>query len=612
MVRRRGERGFRAASWDEALRLAADRMRAAPPRALGLYLTSRGIGNEDYFAAQKAARALGTNNVDNAARICHSPSTVALKAALGVAATTCSYRDWLEAELIVFVGANVANNQPVAMKYLHYAKRAGARVAVVNACREPGMERYWVPSVAESALFGTRISDRTFLVATGGDIAFLNGALKHLVGRDLVDRAFVAEHATGFEETRAALAAQGWDELERGSGASRAEMEELGEMVGRARRAVFVWSMGITQHPFGEDAVRAILNLGLSRGFVGRDGCGLMPIRGHSGVQGGAEMGAYATAFPGGAPVDAAGAARLSALWGFEVPAERGLTAPEMIDAAHEGRLEALFSLGGNFLEVLPDPARVREALERIPLRVHMDIVLSSQMLLEPAEVAVLLPSTTRYEEVGGITETSTERRVIFSPEIPGPRLGEARDPWRVLTELARRVRPELADRLGYSGTPAIREDIARAIPAYDGIQRLAREGDQLQLGGRHLCQGWRFGTPDGRARFAPVPLPAVARPPGTFVVSTRRGKQFNSMVQERTDALTGAAREAVFISPVDAAALRLGEGDEVVLESEQGRFRGRLHLAALRPGNLQVHWRSAAARPRESPTTTPRSGSSR
>ena len=103
-----------------------------------------------------------------------------------------------------------------------------------------------------------------------------------------------------------------------------------------------------------------------------------------------------------------------------------------------------LFSAGGNFLEVLPDPAAVEAGLARVPLRVHMDIVLSSQMLVEPADTVLLLPATTRYEIPGGVTETSTERRVILSPEIPGPRIEEARPEWEVLLDLARRVRPEL------------------------------------------------------------------------------------------------------------------------------------------------------------------------
>jgi molybdopterin-dependent oxidoreductase alpha subunit len=591
MLRRRGEPGFRRVPWEEAMGLLADRVARSRPERLAFYLTSRGVANETYYVAQKAVRALGTNSIDNAARVCHSPSTSCLKAAVGAAATTCSYADWLETDLIVFVGSNVANNQPVAMKYLHYARRAGVKVAVVNTYREPGMEKYWVPSLVESALFGTRVSDRTFLITTGGDVAFLSGALKHMVERGLVDRRFIEEHGAGFRELEAALDRQSWEALERGAGASRADMAALGELVGEARKAIFVWSMGVTQHPFGEDNVRAIINLALARGFVGQRGCGLMPIRGHSGVQGGAEMGAYATVFPGGLAIDAGNAEKLSAQWGFPVPAGRGKTAPEMLDAAGRGELDVLFSVGGSFHEILPEPARIRAALEAIPLRVHMDIVASQQMLFEPGEAVLVLPATTRYEVAGGVTETSTERRVIFSPEIPGPRIPEARDEWRVLMELAERVRPELAGRLHFRSTAEIRADIARTIPAYGGIEKLAREGDQFQYGGPHLCAGWRFGTPDGKAHFTVLAPPALERPAGTFAVSTRRGKQFNSMVHEAHDSLTGGGRDAVFMAEADAAALGLKDGDPVALSNEHGRLVGRVHLAPVARGNLQVHW---------------------
>jgi predicted molibdopterin-dependent oxidoreductase YjgC len=362
-------------------------------------------------------------------------------------------------------------------------------------------------------------------------------------------------------------------------------------MVGAANTAIFVWSMGVTQHAYGEDNVRAIVNLGLSKGFVGRPQCGLMPIRGHSGVQGGAEMGAYATVLPGGVPLTTDSAARLSETWGFPVPATRGLTAPEMVDAAHDGRLDVLFCAGGNFLEVLPEPHFVQEALSRVPLRVHMDIVLSSQMLVDPAEDVVLLPAATRYETPGGVTETSTERRIIFSPEIPGRRIGEARAEWAVLFDLARRVRPELADRLTYEDTHAVREEIARVVPLYDGIQGLTDTGDSVQYGGPHLCASWKFPTADAKAHFRVVPLPVVEIPDGWFRCSTRRGKQFNSMVQEQTDALTGATREAVLMNALDAESLGLGNGDPVTLRSPVGEFSGRVMHAPLAPRNVQVHW---------------------
>ena len=163
--------------------------------------------------------------------------------------------------------------------------------------------------------------------------------------------------------------------------------------------------MGITQHRFGVQNVQAIANLALARGMVGREHCGLMAIRGHSGVQGGAEVGAVPWNYPGGDPVGPEGAARLRELWGFEVPTEPGLTAVEMIKAAAAGDQDVLYSLGGNFLETLPEPDYVRAAVERIPLRVHQDIVLNPQMMVEPAATVVLLPAQTRYEQRGGGTE---------------------------------------------------------------------------------------------------------------------------------------------------------------------------------------------------------------
>ncbi|BAY37489.1 molybdopterin-dependent oxidoreductase alpha subunit [Nostoc sp. NIES-2111] len=591
MIRRRGEKGFSRVSWDEALDVISDRIRTTTPDSLSFYVTSRGTVNETYYATQKAVRAIGTNNIDNAARICHSPSTAGLKAALGAGATTCSYKDWIGTDLLVFIGSNVANNQPVTVKYLHYAKKAGTKIVVINTYREPGMERYWVPSIVESALFGTKFAEDFFLVNLGGDMAFLNGTIKHMIGNGWVDESFINNYTSGFSELKAALDNQPWEELEKISGASHEEMYAFAKMVGEANKAVFVWSMGITQHECGEDNVKSIINLALTKGFVGREGCGLMPIRGHSGVQGGAEMGCYATVFPGGKPINPENAAQLSQHWGFPVPETKGLIAPEMIDAAYRGKLDVLFSVGGNFLEVLPEPDYVEGALKQIPLRVHMDIILSSQMLVEPADTVVLLPATTRYEIPGGVTETNTERRVIFSPEIPGLRIGEARPEWEVFLELARRVKPDLAHKLSFADTASIREEIAQVVPLYAGIQHLQQAGDQFQYGGSHLCFGWNFSTADGKAHFTALTPPQKELPPGHFWVATRRGKQFNSMVQEAKDAITGALREAVLMNPQDAASLGLKDGDKVILRNHLGELAGRVYIAPIQSGNLQVHW---------------------
>jgi predicted molibdopterin-dependent oxidoreductase YjgC len=232
-------------------------------------------------------------------------------------------------------------------------------------------------------------------------------------------------------------------------------------------------------------------------------------------------------------------------------------------------------------------------------------------MLVEGTGDVVLLPATTRYESEGGGTETSTERRIIFSPEIPGRRIGTARPEWQVFGEVMARACPELAAQIRFKDAAAIRAEIARAIPLYQGIETLKAKGDQVQWGGRTLYADGRFATPDGKAHFAPVSqvrsrrvnaepaehaekessADSASSALNVFRVSTRRGKQFNSMIQREVDPLTGAARDQVFISSEDLARLGLADGAGVELRSASGTFRGRLRTAPIRAGNLEVHW---------------------
>jgi predicted molibdopterin-dependent oxidoreductase YjgC len=347
--------------------------------------------------------------------------------------------------------------------------------------------------------------------------------------------------------------------------------------------------MGVTQHPTSVDTVKALVNVALARGNVGRNGAGLMPLRGHSGVQGGAEMGAYASALPGGIEVNPDNAARLAEQWGFAVPDAEGLTAPEMVDAAEAGNLDVLWMSGGNFLDVLPDPPRVVAAMERIGLRVHQDVVVSSQMLV-PGDDVILLPVATRYEQEGGGTSTTTERRIAFSPEIPR-QVGESRSEWRLFAEVASTVAPHLVDAFSWPTNADLRAEIARVVPAYAGIETLADTGDAVQWGGRHLCADGTFPTPSGRARFSVVEPPTPPASDGRFVVSTRRGKQFNSMVFAERDPLTGAGRDAVYIDTDDARRLGIAEGDRVRLVSGTGEIVGTARLSRLPAGTLQVHW---------------------
>jgi molybdopterin-dependent oxidoreductase alpha subunit len=588
MLRRRVDAGFRVVTWNEAMDRIALALRDADPARVAFYLTSRGITNEVYYAAQKAARCLGTNHVDNSARLCHAASTSAMKATLGYGASTCSYVDWLHADLIVLFGSNVANNQPVTLKYLREAKNNGAAIAVVNPYREPGLERYWIPSVVGSAIVGTAIADDWYDVHTGGDLAFLTGVLRALIEARAIDDAFVRERTSGFEAVRDQALASPWESLERDSGSTRDRMQAFARLLADRPNAVFVWSMGLTQHAHGVETIKALVNVGLARGLLGKSNCGLVPIRGHSGVQGGAEVGCAPA-------VDRATAGRWAEVWGFPVPDRHGWTAAEMVEHSAAGDVDAFWIVGGNFLETLPDPDRSIRALRRPRLRIHQDIVLSSSMLAESDGDVVILPAATRYESEGGGTETTTERRIVFSPEIPGRRIGRAMPEWQVLGEVIARARPDRAALIRFQTAAMIRNEIARAVPLYAGIDTLRAKGDQVQWGGRTLYADGRFLTADGNAHFSILKPPARAPRDDagapSFRVSTRRGKQFNSMVQRDSDPLNGASREDVLISEEDLRQLDLRDGDTVRLRSASGVFTGRAKAAPIRPGNLEVHW---------------------
>ncbi len=376
-------------------------------------------------------------------------------------------------------------------------------------------------------------------------------------------------------------------------GQTRADMLRFAEAFGKARHAIVVWSMGITQHRYGSDNVRALVNLQLSKGNIGRDHTGLMPIRGHSGVQGGAEMGGQPGAYVMGFPANEENARKFSApeIWGFEPPFWKGLSAAHMVLAAERGEIDALWQSGGNFKQTLPEPELVQRALNKLKLRIHQDIVANPTMLVDPGDTVVLLPSRTRYEQRGGGTETSTERRIIYSPEIPGPRIAEAKDEWEIPTLVARALDPDRAGKIfPWQDTQDIRNEIDRVCPTYKGIGKLRKKGDSVQYGGRHLLVD-RCLTPDGKGHFSAVELPEEHVAEGEFLLATRRGKQFNSIINADRDPITGARRDDILMSAEDAKRLGLRNGEPIALRNDLGEFHGRVKIDRIKPGCLQAHW---------------------
>ncbi len=596
MIRRGGEPGFSRVSWDDAINVITQAIRSTPSHRMGFFATSRGLTNEVYYVFQKLARVLGTNNVDLCSRLCHAASVSGLKATLGYGAPTCSLSDFIGTQLLVVFGADLANNHPLTTKYMHYAKKQGTRIVVVNPMREYGLERYWVPSVTSSALFGTKLMDDFFQVRVGGDIAFINGVIKTLIALNRIDQEFIAKRTTGYEELKAALGAQSWEMLEECSGLSRQDMERFALLYGHARSAVFVYSTGLTQHEFGVDNVKAIVNLALSRGMLGRDKCGIMPMRGHSGEQGGGECGAEPDKFPGGFPANDESARRFSNLWRHPVPSKPGLRVPEMIEAAGNGELNFLYSIGGNLLETMPDRNFIASALQKVAVRVHQDIVLNTSMLLDAEQAVLILPGQPRYEQRGGGTTTNTERRIRFTPEIPGHQIGHSLPEWEIPTIIGRHAMPNGDLLFPYDGTQSIRDEMSRVMPTYQGIEKLRKEGDHLQWGGPFLHKAGQFSNmPNGRALFSVLKPPDRRASAGRFYLATRRGKQFNSMTFGAADRLMGAkSRDIIFMSPEDAHHHELADGARVVVRSETGEMNGIIQIAPVKSGTLQAYWPEA------------------
>lgn len=591
LIRRRGEKGFSKLSWDEALALIAARWRAASPDDVGVFLTSRGLTNETYYVAQKLARIAATPHVDTCARLCHAASTVGLKETLGFAAPTLSLNDWVGTDLLFIVGSNLPNNQPVSTKYLYHARKAGTRVIVVNPFREPALERYWIPSVPGSAVFGSRLADEFHLVRPGGDIAFFMGVLKALDAIGGWDERFVAERTTGAEELRAELRRTSFEEIVSDSGIAQRELERIATLYAQAKSAVIVYSMGLTQYEFGVDNVKMVVNFALARGMIGRKNCGIMPIRGHSGVQGSAECGADPDKLPGGAALDASNIERFEAAWQHPIPKLPGLRAAELLDRSGERGLDVLYLIGGNHLETMPDRAHARRALERVKLRVHQDIVLNTSTLLEAEEAVLVLPAQTRYEQKSGGTSTSTERRIRFTPEIAGPRIAQAKAEWEIPALIGQRLRPQRRDLFDYANTQAIRDEMATLMPLYRGVERLTQEGDSVQWGGAQLGAE-RFPTADGKAHFSRVSIPRIDVPVDHFLLTSRRGRQFNSMTYGKRDPLLGgASRKAVLVDARDIEELGLREGDAVRVVAEHGEMRATLTSGPCRRGHVQAYW---------------------
>jgi molybdopterin-dependent oxidoreductase alpha subunit len=580
---------FRRASWEEALDRAGAALRDAPPEQVFFYASGRS-SNEAAFLLQLVARAFGTANIHNCSFYCHNASSVALGRVYGSGTASITLADLALADCAVVAGANPASNHPRLVSQLVALRRRGGTVIVVNPVRELGLVRFRLPSDWRSFVFGSNVSDVYLQPHVGGDVALFTALLKGVIEAGGVDRTFVDAHTSGWDALAAAVDAASWDELVERAGVSRADVDRAVALLCAARRGILCWAMGLTQHAHGVDNVLALANVALARGWLGRPGAGLLPIRGHSNVQGVGSCGVTPA-------LKEAFAARLSALYGIP-PAAPGLDTYSSMVAATDGRVRAAVLLGGNLFASNPDRAWAAAALRGIGTTVSLTTKLNEGHVHGRGRTAVLLPVLARDEEREPTTQESMFNFVRLSDGGMPAVAGEMRSEVDVIAALAERILP--SGRFDWSMLRShrrLREEIARAVPGFAAMASLDATRSEFTIEGRTFAEP-RFATPDGRARFNPTPLPEFAPAGDELRLTTIRSEgQFNTVVYEDEDVYRGnRRRDVVMLSAADATRLGVGEGDPVVVETAVARMTVRVAIVAIRAGSIAMYYPEANA----------------
>lgn len=583
-----GDPHFRPIDWESALDLAGAALGRASRDEVFFYSSGRS-SNEAAYLFQLVARAYGTANIHNCSFYCHAASSVALKEVYGSGTASLTLDDLGRADLALVAGANPASNHPRLITQLVNLRRRGGKVIVVNPLVELGLRRFRIPSDWRSFVFGSDVSDLYLQPHIGEDIAVFKALLKRLLELGAVDDGFVDAHTEGFDAVRADAVETPWSELRARSGLTEAEIDRTASALAGAKRGVFLWAMGLTHHEHGVNNILALSNLALARGWLGRPGTGLLPIRGHSNVQGVGSVGVSPT-------VQQAFAESLERLYGIEVPREPGQDTYRSMVAAAEGRIQASVQLGGNLFASNPNRPWARSALRRIPFTLSITTKLNEGHLQGRGQTMLILPALARDEEAQATTQESMFNYVRYSEGGRPAVAGEMRSEVEIIAGLAERILPK--GRFDWSTLRShqrLREEMARTVPGFSALASIDSTRAEFQIGGRTFHEP-RFGTQSGRARFRPTPLPELVPAPGEFRMMTLRSEgQFNTVVYEEEDLYRGnRQRDVVMMAAEDARGLGLAEGDRVRVSSEIGAMRVRVAHAEIRPGNVAMYYPEA------------------
>ncbi|HTK63752.1 MAG TPA: molybdopterin-dependent oxidoreductase [Pseudonocardia sp.] len=579
LVRENGE--LRRATWEEALDRAAGGFArttgAHGPDAFGMFSCARST-NEMNYVAQKFTRVvIGTNNVDSCNRTCHAPSVAGLSAAFGSGGGTSSYQEVEDTDLIVMWGSNARFAHPIFFQHVLKGIRGGARMYAVDPRRT---------STAEWA-------DRWLGLNVGTDIPLAHAVAREIIHAGLANTAFIERATSGYQEYAAEVEPWTLSVAEQVTGVPAEAIRELAHAYATAERAQLCWTLGITEHHNATDNVRALINLSLLTGHVGRHGSGLQPLRGQNNVQGGGDMGAIPNRLPGFQDIlEPAVRGKFEASWNTVIQPRYGLNLTEMLDAIERGTLKAVYCIGEN-------PAQSEADCEHTVARLKMldHLVVQDIFLTKTAELAdVVLPASASWCESDG-TATNSERRVQRVRKAVSPP-GEARDDIAIICDLAAR----LGHHWRYTDAEEVWNELRAVSPDHYGMTYARLEEHQgiqwpcpsvERLEPSHLHS--RLWEKDPARRGRPAPFGPVKHSPPVDLLDEdfpirlttgRRLDSYNTGVQSSGFASPLRRGENIELSPEDAASYGIAHGEEIRVTSRRGEVTAPAWIEpGLRPG---------------------------
>ena len=550
---------LKEASWKEALDLVSSKIKEARdmygPGSVAVLSSAKATNEENYLTQKMVRAAVGSNNIDHCARLCHSSTVTGLGRAFGSGAMTNSQEDLEEADVFLVIGSNTTEQHPLLARRVIRAVEGGSKLIVADPRA--------IPLVEHASMY--------LMHKPGTDIALLNAMMNVIVSEGLQDEAFISRRTEGYEAFSAHVMKYTPEYASQITKVPAEQIREAALLYGGAEKAAILFSMGITQHITGVNNVLSAANLAMLTGNIGRPGTGVNPLRGQNNVQGASDVGALPDFLPGYQKVtDTVARIRIGKAWHVEMPEEPGLTLTEKVSGAGE-KVHAMFIMGENPLMSDPDTNHVRVQLAKLDF-----LGVSELFLSETAEVAdVVLPAVSYAEKEG--TFTATDRRIQISHKAIEP-VGDSRPDWWIISEISKRLGYEMS----YSGTSEIMDEIASVSPIYGGVSHDRLSKDALRWPvptkdhlGTSILHTERF--THGLGRFHVVEhRPPAEEPDKDFPLILTTGRLLfhwhTGTMTRRSPTLTSQINEPyVEIHPTDAARIGIRLGQTVRVTSRRG-----------------------------------------